>query len=636
MLVLIAMSTVASPARASSSLAFVRTSTDGSVPANGDIYTIPARGGVATELTTDGQDQNPAWSPDGQHIAFQSQRDGHWQIYIMNADGTNQHQLFTTSSNDTAPTWSPDGGHLAFVSDRDGNPEIYSANADGTSQTRLTNNSVADDAPNWSPDGSTIAYTTIVSGDPELATMNPDGTNIQHPNPCAGVVATPSWSPDSRQLAFSEDNPHGGRDVARLVLSGNTCFTITNSTFFFANETFSHPTWASDASTIAFAESQAGIQTLKGDSPDAGGAPTASAVIPGTQAGDIEPAYDVHDVVGAVRCSKYASPAGSSAGPGTEGAPYQTPQQLIDALSSGQTGCLFGGRYVQSVKITKNGITLTSKPGQRATWQGRVILAGNGIVLQDLNLDGRNFDNPGTSTPCSYDPAPCPFPSPDVEGNSDVLIGNDITSDGNATAIDTHNICVIVNNALGNTPVGTIIASNTIHDCGYRSANQESSGGHLHGIYVVNATGTTIANNLIVNNADRGIQLWPNAQSTMIDHNTIDRNGSGIDYGSAGSTASSYNTATFNLVTNSQVRWNVYSDWEGSVGTDNVFAANCRNGGNPNPSYNVNGGTDPSMTGVIDLLNTNQDPQYVDAANGDYRVQNDSCKRYGANAQSNP
>ncbi|MEE8575969.1 MAG: DPP IV N-terminal domain-containing protein, partial [candidate division Zixibacteria bacterium] len=77
--------------------------------------------------------------------------DGNYEIYVMNADGTEQTRLTNNTSSDGSPSWSPDGGKIAFASRRDGNWEIYVMNADGTEQTRLTNNNSSDGGPSWSP-----------------------------------------------------------------------------------------------------------------------------------------------------------------------------------------------------------------------------------------------------------------------------------------------------------------------------------------------------------------------------------------------------------------------------------------------------------------------------------------------------
>ncbi len=84
---------------------------------------------------------NPAWSPDGTKIAYDSMRDGNRDIYVMNADfTTGETRLTTDPAEDEHPTWSPDGRKIAFASWRIGGvwSEIYTMYADGSNQTRLT------------------------------------------------------------------------------------------------------------------------------------------------------------------------------------------------------------------------------------------------------------------------------------------------------------------------------------------------------------------------------------------------------------------------------------------------------------------------------------------------------------------
>jgi Tol biopolymer transport system component len=116
---------------------------------------------------------NPVESPrENGKIAFMSTRDGNWEIYVMNADGTNPTRLTNNDDLDQDPDWSPDGEKIVFISDRDGNTEIYVMNADGTGQTRLTNTRSFELAPVWSPDGTKIAFIR----DNNIIVMNADGT----------------------------------------------------------------------------------------------------------------------------------------------------------------------------------------------------------------------------------------------------------------------------------------------------------------------------------------------------------------------------------------------------------------------------------------------------------------------------
>jgi len=119
----------------------------------------------------------PWTKPPRGKIAFMSDRDGNAEIYVMNADGSNQVRLTNNSSADTDPAWSPDSKKIAFTSDRDGNDEIYVMNANGTVLTRLTHDPGTDKEPSWSPDGSKIAFTSDRGGTFEVYAMKNDGSS---------------------------------------------------------------------------------------------------------------------------------------------------------------------------------------------------------------------------------------------------------------------------------------------------------------------------------------------------------------------------------------------------------------------------------------------------------------------------
>ena len=120
---------------------------------NSNIFAVEAGGVNVVQITFTGSDYQPVWSPDGRKIAFVSDRVADYEIYVMNADGTDQTNLTNDpDGDDERPTWSPDGTKIAFQSDRNFDYEIYVMNADGTNQVNITNNSAADDLmPAWSP-----------------------------------------------------------------------------------------------------------------------------------------------------------------------------------------------------------------------------------------------------------------------------------------------------------------------------------------------------------------------------------------------------------------------------------------------------------------------------------------------------
>lgn len=109
-------------------------------------------------------DAHPTWSPDGQNIAFVSDRAGTYDIYVMDAEGNDPVRLtpirglphgrrdrWQNLGRDLHPSWYPDGRKIVFTSNRDGNYEIYIMDADGGNPTNLTQNGAKDEMPAWSP-----------------------------------------------------------------------------------------------------------------------------------------------------------------------------------------------------------------------------------------------------------------------------------------------------------------------------------------------------------------------------------------------------------------------------------------------------------------------------------------------------
>jgi Tol biopolymer transport system component len=182
---------------------------------NNNIYVINTDGSNLTQLTDNQADNGcPAWSPDGQKIAFAAlDSDKNSEIYIMNANGSDPTQLTHNKWGDGASprgncfsiTWSPDGQKIAFTSfDSSEDTSIYVMNADGSNQTRLTDPTKSDDGdPAWSPDGQKIAFDSD-----GIYLMNADGSNqtrLTDPTKIAG--ADPAWSPDGQKIAFSSFVP---------------------------------------------------------------------------------------------------------------------------------------------------------------------------------------------------------------------------------------------------------------------------------------------------------------------------------------------------------------------------------------------------------------------------------------------
>jgi TolB protein len=169
------------------------------------------------------------FAPDGRKLALvaKSAGEGASEIYTVDRRGRGVRQLTRNRSIDVSPSWSPDGEWIAFVSDRSGSPQIYVMKADGTSERRITFNGGYNTSPAWSPDGRWIAYEARVGGGQfDLWLVDPEGgTNlplVSHPRSDEG----PSWSPDGRKIVFSSSR-RGNHDLYMIDVSGENLRRIT-------------------------------------------------------------------------------------------------------------------------------------------------------------------------------------------------------------------------------------------------------------------------------------------------------------------------------------------------------------------------------------------------------------------------
>jgi len=203
---------------------------------------------LSGEPTFTGSYREPAWSPDGQKIAFSStgspdfSREG---IYTMNADGTNP--ACVTCKNGTTilwrePAWSPDGRTIAFSGDGFFYENIWVASSDGTASP-ASFVPAPSSHPTWSPDGTKIAF----SDGNDILVMDANGSNMRYlTGPFSFAhYQEPAWSPDGTRIAFS-----GGVDIYVMSASGGVPVDLTaayNSVFYSLE-----PAWSPDGTKIAF------------------------------------------------------------------------------------------------------------------------------------------------------------------------------------------------------------------------------------------------------------------------------------------------------------------------------------------------------------------------------------------------
>jgi Tol biopolymer transport system component len=241
---------------------------------NGGINVVNADGSGLQNLTSG---FGPDWSPDGQKIAFvrtvrvrpvgvgAAMPD--MEILVMNADGSEQQNLTRNLAVYADPVWSPDGQEIAFMSNRYDDcvlagaicQELWVMNADGSGQQRLTRNAATDSDQSWSPDGTKIAFHRAVGpfrcgprgcgpAESDIFVMNADGSgerNLTRNDPSNAMDA--DWSPDGRRIVFRTSR-HGKWEVYVMNANGSGQRRLTRTPA--ANE--SSPSWSPDGRKIAF------------------------------------------------------------------------------------------------------------------------------------------------------------------------------------------------------------------------------------------------------------------------------------------------------------------------------------------------------------------------------------------------
>jgi Tol biopolymer transport system component len=219
-----------------------------------EIWVMNADGSDQYKLTdNNAMDISPAWSPDGSQIAFITNRDGNDEVYVMHADGSHVRRLTQTpDANESFPDWSPDGTQISFDSDRGGNWDIYVMRNDGADQRRLTDSPSDDWISSWSPDGNRIAFETKRDGNYEIYVMDTDGSNQHRLTTNQAHDGFPAWSPDGKRLAFMS-RQDGDYEIYTMNVDGMDQQRVT-----YNPSEDSDPAWSPDGEWLTFVSQRGG------------------------------------------------------------------------------------------------------------------------------------------------------------------------------------------------------------------------------------------------------------------------------------------------------------------------------------------------------------------------------------------
>lgn len=206
----------------------------------GQIYTVNPDGTALAQLThvTKGQRaENPAWSPDGRHIAFDSNISGAFRLWVMDANGGHLRRVAGDRPNftDMLPSYTPDGRRLVFSRCIMGDHcAIYSIRVDGTHLRALTRlRAHADIQPSVSPDGRQIAFTRlgahgIIS---QVYVMRADGSGARAVTPPALEGIDPNWSPTGKLITFTSNCCRAGSNIYVMHPDGTGIRRLTHTPF---------------------------------------------------------------------------------------------------------------------------------------------------------------------------------------------------------------------------------------------------------------------------------------------------------------------------------------------------------------------------------------------------------------------
>jgi TolB protein len=198
----------------------------------------------------------PAWSPNGQQIAYVSFSGHNPNLYVFDLAQGGSRLLSGRRGLNIAPAWSPDGRRIALTQTLEGNSEIYTMDAGGGGAQRLTESRAIDTSPSYSPSGREIAFCSDRSGSPQIYVMGVDGTNVRRLTSAGSYNTAPAWSPRGDRIAYVSREASGRFQVCTIEVLGGAVWRLTDQG---DNE---DPCWSSDGLHLAFCSNRTGTYEL--------------------------------------------------------------------------------------------------------------------------------------------------------------------------------------------------------------------------------------------------------------------------------------------------------------------------------------------------------------------------------------
>jgi Tol biopolymer transport system component len=221
---------------------------------SGDNQTVNlSRGGAQTN------NLGPSLSPDRRTIAFTTDRDGNWEVYVANTDGTGEPQRITYNSFavDLAPIWSPDGKRLIYNSIRKGNWDLFVFDVQAGEEMQLTDGPSNDLTPVWSPDGKKALYQSFRDGLLQMIEIDVDAGTTTKISDGKGSDSDPVYAPDGKQIAFLSTRGGNKAQLYTANADGSNVQAVSAPELVAVNQSFSP-----DGTMIAYQGTKDGAPSL--------------------------------------------------------------------------------------------------------------------------------------------------------------------------------------------------------------------------------------------------------------------------------------------------------------------------------------------------------------------------------------